>query len=86
MLSQTRRLALYSQKIKSVALIRCSSATHAFNPDQRYVGLVIQNKVLDTVNVISPPNPNVAPPGYYMLFIIDSGELPSEALIVQLIP
>lgn len=73
-----------SYKIKSVALIRCSTATHGFNPDQRYVGLVIKSRPFGLVTVLSPPNSNIAPPGYYMLFIIDSGNLPSEAKIICL--
>lgn len=73
-----------AEDISTVALIRCSSATHAFNPDQRYVGLVIQRKIFGTVTVVSPPNSNIAPPGYYMLFIVDSGNMPSVAVIVHL--
>lgn len=30
------------------------------------------------VNVVSPPNPAVAPPGYYMLFVLRDG-VPSVA-------
>ena len=51
--------------ISSVALIRNGAATHAFDMDQRYVGLSF-NVVSGALNVTAPPNGNIAPPGYYM--------------------
>jgi PKD repeat protein len=69
--------------IFSVVLIRPGSPTHAFDQDQRFVGLsfTADNGVL---NVAAPPNGNVAPPGYYMLFILNSAGVPSVATFVQL--
>ncbi len=63
--------------IDSVMLMRPSSVTHSFNQEQRAVKLDFQagNGVL---RVSGPPNGNVAPPGYYMLFILKSG-VPSVA-------
>ena len=57
--------------ISRVALIRCGSVTHAFNSDQRYIGLTF-DKGNGVLSVISPPDGKIAPPGYYMLWIIDS--------------
>src|SRR5262249_61026862 len=34
----------------------------------------------------SPPNGNIAPPGYYMLFLLDSTGVPSIAQFTQLPP
>ncbi len=69
--------------ISNVVLMRLGSSTHAFDMDQRYVGLsyTAGNGVL---NVVSPPTSNIAPPGYYMLFILNSAGVPSVASIVQL--
>jgi hypothetical protein len=52
--------------------------------EQRLVGLAFTSSsgVL-TVNL--PPNSNVAPPGYYMLFILNSAGVPSIASFVQVI-
>jgi hypothetical protein len=36
------------------------------------------------INAIAPPTPNVAPPGYYMLFVLDSQGVPSKASWVRL--
>jgi hypothetical protein len=70
--------------ISSVALIRCSTATHALNPDQRFIGLVIHERDFESIIVNPPPSQNIAPPGYYMLFIIDDGNVPSPGKIVSL--
>ena len=36
------------------------------------------------LNVVAPSNPNLAPPGYYMLFILNSDGVPSVAEIVRI--
>jgi len=58
--------------IARAALIRCGSMTHGFNSDQRYIGLNFTVANNNTLNMIAPPNPNIAPPGYYMLFLVDN--------------
>jgi hypothetical protein len=68
--------------ITSAVLIRASAVTHAFDMDQRLVGLsfTVGNGVL---NLTGPPNGNTAPPGYYLLFILNSSGVPSVAKFVQ---
>ena len=39
-----------------------------------------------TLSLTSPPNGNIAPPGYYMLFLLDSAGVPSKARFIQLSP
>jgi PKD repeat protein len=69
--------------ISSVVLVRPGAATHAFDMDQRLVGMnfTAGNGVL---NVTSPPNGNIAPPGYYMLFVLNGAGVPSVAQFVRL--
>lgn len=64
--------------IARVALIRPASVTHSIDFDQRYVDLSFTagSGVLD---VTGPANGNIAPPGYYMLFILNSSGVPSVA-------
>ena len=64
-------------------LIRPGSPTHAFDQDQRFVGLSFTADS-GVLNVTAPPNGNIAPPGYYMLFILNSAGVPSVARFVQL--
>ena len=37
-----------------------------------------------TLDVVAPPNGNIAPPGYYMLFVLNSTGVPSVARFVRL--
>src|SRR5213594_4284055 len=69
--------------ITVAVLIKAGAVTHAFDMDQRLVGLsfTIGSGVL---NATTPPNSNIAPPGYYMLFILNSSGVPSVAQFVQL--
>jgi PKD repeat protein len=69
--------------ISSIALVRPGSPTHAFDQEQRLVNLsfTVGSGVL---NVRAPPNGNVAPPGYYLLFILNSSGVPAVAKFVQL--
>ena len=69
--------------ISSVALVRPGAPTHAFDMDQRLVGLSF-TAGNGALNVTAPPNGNIAPPGYYMLFILDSRGVPSTAVFVKL--
>jgi len=68
--------------ISSVVLVRNGTVTHAFGMDQREVGLSF-TAASGTLNVTSPPNSNIAPPGYYMLFILNQSGVPSAASFVQ---
>jgi hypothetical protein len=64
--------------VQRVALIRNGSATHSTNNDQRYVGLSIGRRNGNTLTVTAPPSGNVAPPGYYMLWVIDNNGNPCQ--------
>ena len=68
--------------IASVVLMKNGSVTHAFDMDQRLVGLTF-TKGVGVLNVTGPPNGNTAPPGYYMLFLINASGVPSVAQFVQ---
>jgi hypothetical protein len=68
--------------IASVVLMRNGAVTHAFDMDQRYVGLSFSAGA-GVLNVTGPPNGNIAPPGYYMLFIVNGAGVPSVAAMVQ---
>ena len=69
--------------ISSVVLVRNGTVTHAFGMDQREVGLSFTAGT-GSLTVTAPPNSNIAPPGYYMLFLLNSSGVPSVANFVQL--
>ena len=69
------------QSIQKVALVRLGAVTHSNNMDQRYVPLSFTAGAT-SVTATAPSNANIAPPGIYMLFIIDSNGVPSVARMV----
>jgi hypothetical protein len=69
--------------IDAVTFMRCGSATHSFNPDQRHVGLRIKSRSGSVLTLEAPPDGFVAPPGYYMLFLMRGG-IPSVSKFVKL--
>jgi hypothetical protein len=60
-----------ARAIRRVALMRNGTVTHAFDGDQRYVDLAFTVAHDDRLLVVAPPDPSVAPPGYYMLWVLD---------------
>ncbi len=53
-------------------LIRLASVTHGFDQDQRRVPLVLSTETPPgTLDITAPADGNTAPPGYYMLFILN---------------
>jgi Domain of unknown function (DUF1929)/Legume lectin domain/PKD domain/Glyoxal oxidase N-terminus/Quinohemoprotein amine dehydrogenase, alpha subunit domain III len=68
--------------IASVVLMKDGAVTHAFDMDQRQVGLTF-TVGSGALTVTGPPNGNIAPPGYYMLFLINNAGVPSIAKFVQ---
>jgi len=69
--------------ISSVVLVRAGAATHAFDMDQRLVGMSFSAGT-NQLTVTAPANGNIAPPGYYLLFLVNSAGVPSIASFVQL--
>jgi len=73
-----------STDTNSIILIRLSSVTHSVNMDQRYVWLAEVSSGKRQFTIPAPINSKIAPPGYYMLFVVDSDEVPSKAKMVRL--
>jgi len=70
--------------ISSVVFMRPGASTHTINMEQRYVPLTFSQSGPTTLNVTSPVEPNTAPPGYYMMFIVNANGVPSVARWVQI--
>jgi hypothetical protein len=68
--------------ISKVALVGLSDVTHGVDQGQRYVPLRFSASGT-TLTVTGPPNGGVAPPGYYMLVVVDAAGVPSIAKMVQ---
>ena len=71
--------------ISSAVLIRAAAVTHSFDMDQRLVEVSFSLQGTN-LKVTAPPNANIAPPGYYMLFLVNKNGVPSVASFVQITP
>lgn len=72
-----------STTISRVTLVRLGSATHGINSDQRCLEVSFtQNGA--SLDLTSPISGNIAPPGAYMLFVLDGDGVPSVASMVRL--
>jgi hypothetical protein len=70
--------------IAHAILVRNGTVTHAFGMDQREVEMSF-TAGSGTLTVTAPPNGNIAPPGFYMLFVLNSSGVPSVARFVQVV-
>jgi len=71
--------------IAKVGLVRLGAATHSQDQGQRYIPLSFTASG-DTLKATAPANSNIAPAGYYMLFITDDAGVPSVAKMIKLQP
>jgi hypothetical protein len=67
----------------SAVLVAPGTTTHGDDSTQRVVPLAVRNTDALGITLAAPPNSAVAPPGYYMLFVLHEG-VPSVASWVQL--
>jgi len=56
--------------------------THAFDMSQRANTLTF-TRTASGVDVVAPGNGNLAPPGHYLLFVLNRNGVPSAGKIVQ---
>ncbi len=69
--------------ITKVTLIRFGSVTHAFDQGQRLVSLGF-SQVGGGISVTLPASRAIAPPGPYMLFLVNGNGVPSVGRIMRL--
>jgi hypothetical protein len=69
--------------IQSAVLIRTGAVTHFFDQNTRYVPLTFQ-QASGGLTLTAPADAYLAPPGYYMLFLVNTNGVPSVAPFVQL--
>ncbi len=68
--------------IARINLIKTGSVTHSWNMDQRSTGLAFTQSGT-SIMLTAPANSNLMPPGYYLLFALNSEGVPSIARIVK---
>jgi hypothetical protein len=71
-------------QVVRVTLVRLSSVTHAFDQSQRFVELSFR-RAAGGLTVFAPDSRSSAPPGPYLLAILNQADVPSVAKIVRII-
>jgi galactose oxidase len=69
--------------IRRVTWVRLGSVTHAFNSNQRFNELAFA-QTAGGLNVQAPGSRTLAPPGHYMVFILNDKGVPSTARVVRI--
>ena len=69
-------------EIKTAKLMRPSAVTHVTDVDQRSINLPLI-KTSDGITIQIPDNPNLVPSGWYMAFVTNNLDVPSEAYWVH---
>ena len=70
--------------IKWVSLIKPMATTHGLDTEQRVVDVPITSRTSTSLSVTLTNNRNIAPAGWYMLFITDNNNVPSVASWIRL--
>ncbi len=70
-------------RITRVTLIALGSVTHAFDENQRLLTLSF-TRGTTSLSVLAPSSYNLAPPGYYQLFLVDDAGVPSVGRMVRI--
>jgi hypothetical protein len=73
-----------ASKIRNIVLMGLSTVTHSHDSGQRYVPLDFSVTGRRTLEATVTSNPNIAPPGYYMLFVLNAKGVPSVARMIRL--
>jgi hypothetical protein len=74
-----------ADKITQVNLVKLGATTHSFDADQRLIKLAF-TRGSERLSIQTPSNGTFAPPGHYMLFILNDSGVPSMARIIKLEP
>ncbi|WP_412075062.1 galactose oxidase-like domain-containing protein [Streptomyces xanthophaeus] len=72
------------EAVKRAVLLAPTTVTHSVNTSQRHLELRFTGTDGDTIGLRTPPSAADAPPGYYMLFLLDAKGVPSKAKWVKL--
>ena len=72
--------------IRDVTLVTPQSVTHHTNGDQRFVRLKVIGGEGGKLRVAAPSTANIAPPGFYMLSVVNQRGVPSASKFVHVEP
>ncbi|MFY9264778.1 MAG: galactose oxidase-like domain-containing protein, partial [Solirubrobacterales bacterium] len=71
--------------VSKAVLMKLGAPSHAVDEGQRYVPLTIAaNNGVDSLTLNAPANGYEAPPGYYMIFLVNAAGVPSESKMIRI--
>ncbi|APU38834.1 glyoxal oxidase [Streptomyces sp. TN58] len=73
-----------ARDVKRAVLLAPTTVTHSVNTSQRHLDLRLTGVRGDRIALRTPPGAADAPPGYYMLFLLDAKGVPSTAKWIKL--
>ena len=71
-------------QITEVRLIKLGSVTHAFDANTMAIALDDFTRGDGNLTVSAPANHNIAPPGHYLIFILNRNGVPSEGKVIRI--
>jgi hypothetical protein len=70
-------------RVVRATLVRLGSVTHGFDQNQRFLELSFQ-RAAGGLAITAPLSGSLAPPGHYMLFILNGSGVPSKGRIIRI--
>ncbi|WP_460719311.1 galactose oxidase-like domain-containing protein [Nocardia heshunensis] len=72
--------------VREVSLMHPTSCTHSCDNNQRLIDLPFTTTAPGTLSMSMPTNPALAPPGWYLVVVVDTDGIPSTGHWLQLNP
>ncbi|MFE2109236.1 galactose oxidase-like domain-containing protein [Kitasatospora sp. NPDC059463] len=70
--------------VSKAVLLAPTTSTHSINTSQRHLDLRLSSRAGNRLEFQAPPDAKAAPPGWYMLFLLNDQGVPSVAKWIQL--
>ncbi|MER7704781.1 galactose oxidase early set domain-containing protein [Kitasatospora sp. NPDC097605] len=70
--------------VSKAVLLSPTTSTHSINTSQRHLDLRLSSRAGNRLEFQAPPDAKAAPPGWYMLFLLNDQGVPSVAKWIQL--
>lgn len=70
--------------IASAVLIRPNLVTHHSDASNRLIKVPITAKAAASIDIQMPATAEIAPPGYYLLLLLDASKVPSQAEFIRI--
>jgi hypothetical protein len=75
---------LNANNITHASLLRLMNVSNYQDSNQRFIWLGIVEKDVNAVKIAAPINSDIAPPGWYMLHILNEDNIPSKGFMVRI--